>query len=321
MRSTPATGPMLRCSGLLFAALIAPDSAAQNLFSVAVPAQGSGSVGLSVLHADIHRAVAPPSQGGGFRELGDITLRSATLEVDYGLTDRLALSASLPFKSNRYIGDNPHDPSRLQNDHGERLRDDGRYHGNWGDWGLGLRYQWLREPIAITPFVAVHWPSNTYPIYTLTAAGTRQKAVDLGANFGGPVPGPWRNLYWQFGYAYTFVEKTRPINLPAHRVNHSIASFELGYLIDPQWSMHATWRYRRAYNALTPPQDFNFNFTNDLWYYHDQLFPLEQSVFQLALNYRFNDRYTLSGSLGKTVHVAFGSEIERALTLGISRGF
>lgn len=322
-RLTRTSARLQSASSVLIAGItMIPVCNAQNSFNVGVPARGTGSVGISLQRVDASiRVSVPASQGGGFRETGEVSLRSATVEFDYGLTDRLALSASLPFRSNRYTGSTPHNPALLDFDHGERLQDDGRYHSNFADWGVGLRYLWRTGPVAITPFVAAHWPSSDYPIFTLAAAGTQQWSVDTGINLGGAVPGPWRNLYWQLGYAYTYVEKTRPIDLPSHRVNRSVVNVELGYLIDPQWSVRATWRYRRTHDGLTPPTDFNFNFRNDLWYYHDQLFPLEQSVLQIGLGYRVNDHYAVSASVGRTAHVSFGSDISRAVTVGVSRNF
>jgi outer membrane receptor protein involved in Fe transport len=243
------------------------------------------------------------------------------LELDYGLTDRLALTASIPFMSNRYVGSRPHDPRTLQNPHGEGFLDDGDYHSGWSDWGLGLRWLWRTDPVAITPFVSYYHPSHDYPIYTGTAFGTGQWRVDLGFNAGARVPGPIRNLYLQGGYAYSYMEKTEPDGLPSHRVNHSVLSLELGYLITPRLSASLGWRYRRTHDALSFPRDFNPPFTDDLYYYHDRLLPLEQSVLNLGVGYQLSDRYSLSVSYGRTLRVEFGHDIKRALGFGIVRRF
>jgi hypothetical protein len=306
---------------LLFAAAWHAPALAQTQGSLGVPAQGHGTASIVVYHAKAHRRVLPDAFGGGLVEQGDVTQRSVTLALDYGLTDRLALDVTLPFKSNRYDGSTPHDPSRLVDDHGERLIDDGHYHGGWGDWGVGLRYLWRAEPVAITPFVSLYVPSSEYPIFTAAARGTRQRRLDVGVNVGGRFPGALRNLTWQAGYAYSYMEKTRPDNSPDHRVNHSIVSVQLGYAASPQWSYSLGWRYRKTHGALSMPQDFNFPLTDDLFYHHDQLFGLEQGIVEAGTAYQWNDRYTLFASYGRTNHVAFGQEIERALGFGISRSF
>jgi hypothetical protein len=288
---------------------------------VGVPARGHGSVSLAFHQAEAHRRVRPEVLGGGLIEEGDVTERSARLDFDYGLTDRVAVSLTLPFKSNRYDGLTPHDPRRLQDDHGEPFQDDGDYHGGWGDWGVGVRWLWRTEPFAITPFAAFHFPTHDYPIFSATAFGTGQWRLELGVNAGGRFPGAFRNFNWQAGYAYSFMEKTRPDNAPDRRVNHSVLHFELGYAASPQWAYSLGWRYRKTHHALRMPEDFNFPFTDDLFYHHDQLFALEQAVAEGGVSYRWNDRTTVFASLGRTTHVAFGQEIHRAIGLGISRGF
>jgi hypothetical protein len=309
------------CALLVAVAGCFPVAQAQTQTSIGVPEKGHGSVSIAVLHAVVNRVAVPFAPGGGYLEIGEKTLRSTTLEIDYGLGNRLALTASIPFMSNRYVGDRPHDPRTLQNPHGEGFLDDGAFHSGWSDWGLGLRWLWRTEPVAITPFVSYHRPSHDYPIFTGTAFGTRQWRVDLGVNAGARLPGPIHNLYMQAGYAYSYVEKTKPNDLPSHRVNHSVLSLELGYLITPRVSTSLAWRYRKTHGALSFPQDFNFPFTDDLYYYHDRLFPLEQSVLNLGVNYQLNDRYSLSLGLGRTLRVAFGHDIKRALSIGITRGF
>lgn len=293
---------------------------AQTQTSIGVPEKGHGSVSISTQHSLVNR-VAAPGAPGGYLEIGEKTLRSTTLELDYGLTDRFALTASIPFMSNRYVGNRPHDPRRLQNPHGEGFIDDGQYRSGWSDWGLGLRWLWRTDPVAITPFVSYHHPSHDYPIFTGTAFGSGQWRVDLGINAGARLPGPIKNLYLQGGYAYSYMERTEPNDSPSYRVNHSVLSLELGYLITPRLNASLGWRYRTTHNALSFPQDFNPPFTDDLYYYHDQLYPLEQSVLNLGVGYQLNDRYSLNFSYGRTLRVEFGHDIKRALGIGITRSF
>lgn len=307
-RACLAAGATLVCRLLLGAGT----AMAQTQTGVGVPAKGHGSATLSLQRVRL---------GGEFEAAGEFTHRSLLLELDYGLTDRIALTAWLPYKSNRYIGNRPHNPAQLLNPHGETLRDDGLYHSGWADWGLGLRWLWRTEPVAIAPFMSFHNRINDYPIYSIAAFGTQQWRLDLGANAGGRLPGWVRNLYWQLGYAYSRMEKTRPSDAPARRVNHSIVNAELGWLATPELSFSLNWRYRKTHDGLRPPQDFNFRFNTDLWYHHDQLFPLEQSVATLGMSYRLNDRHTLHASFGRSLDVDFGADIKDAYALGFTRSF
>ena len=120
--ATRSTITPLRVAVAVVLASASFTAAAQTQGKIGVPERGRGTMGVTLQHITItERAFEGASQ-----EFGEITLRSAYFELDYGLTDRLALELTLPYKSNRYVGDQPHDPSLLLNDHGEIFRDDGR---------------------------------------------------------------------------------------------------------------------------------------------------------------------------------------------------
>jgi hypothetical protein len=315
------TAPWRVAAALALAGFMVP-AAAQTQTAAWVPARRSGSVGLSFQFATINERTVPELFGGGLQRFGEITLRSAWLEADYGLTDRLALSAWLPFKSNRYRGDFPHDPRvDLDDDHGERFLDDGRYHGTWGDWGVGLRWLWRAKPVAITPFVSFHAPLHDYALYTETQAGTGQWRLDVGVNAGGRFPGRARNLTWQAGYAHSFMERTEPTDAAARRVDHGILSLELAYLLSPSVTLRADYTYKRTFNGLKLPEEFNLPPRGDQFFLHDQLFEWESGAASVGVAWRLGERHTLSASWGRTVDLEWGHKYRRAFSVGITRSF
>jgi hypothetical protein len=292
------------------------ETLAHTQTSVGVPGQGNGSVQVTLQHITITERELKFLR----EEFGEITLRSAYLSLDYGLTDRLALQLVVPFKSNRYIGDQPHDPGLLDNPRGERLRDDGHFHSNWGDWGGDLRYLWLTEPVAVTPFIGYYWPSNRYPLFTETQAGTRQWWIAAGANIGGRL---WRvhNGYWQAGYAFSYRQKTRPADAPSRRVNTSRLTTELGWMASPRLTVFGTLSRVKPHNALTLPDDFTGIPFNDQWFWHDQLLAWEYTTWSLGVAYRLTDHYGASLSYGRTLEIDFGHIYDHAWTLSLSRRF
>jgi hypothetical protein len=297
--------------------LASAGSQAQTQTSVGVPGKGNSQFETSIQYIRItHRELGILRE-----EFGEITLRSMYLSIDYGLTDRLALNATLPYKSNRYKGDQPHDPRLLADDRGERFRDDGSYHSSWGDAGLNLRWLWRTDPIAITPFIGYYWPTRDYPLFTETQAGTAQWRIDIGANAGGRLGPPRRNLYWTAGYAYSFMQKTRPRDAPSRRVNRSRLSLETGWVATPTLTGYLNFSYQRPHNALKFPDDFTGILVSDQWYFHDQLLPWEQVTWALGASYQLSDRTMISGSFGRTLWIKFGHEYNPALTLSISRSF
>jgi hypothetical protein len=289
---------------------------AQTQTSVGVPGRGSGLVEVTLQHITITERELKFVR----EEFGEITLRSAYFNLDYGLTDRLALRLVVPFKSNRYRGDQPHDPGLLDNPRGETLLDDGHYHSNWGDWGGDLRYLWLTEPVAVTPFIGHYWPSNDYPLFTETQAGTRQWWIAAGANIGGRL---WRvhNAYWQAGYAYSYKQKTRPTDAPSRRVNSSRLSTELGWMASPRLTVYGTLSRVKPHNALTLPDDFTGIPFNDQWFWHDQLLAWEYTTWSLGASWKMGDRISVSIGYGRSLDVKFGHIYDDAWTASFSQGF
>src|SRR5215470_4071148 len=78
-------------------------------------------------------------------------IRSATLvpEIDFGLTDRLAMDFALPIVTAKYYGPDPH----------QLPYDNGNYHGGTQDFSIGVRYNWLRRPLLVPPFFRLGVPS------------------------------------------------------------------------------------------------------------------------------------------------------------------
>jgi hypothetical protein len=303
-------------------ASLALPAAAQTQTAAGVPAKGEGTVALSVQYAKINQRTVPDLFGGGLENFGEITLRSAWLEFDYGLTDRLAVSAWLPFKSNRYSGHFPHDPIHdLDDDHGERFLDDGDFHSSWGDAGVGLRWLWKAKPVAIVPFASFHFPVRDYPLFTETQAGTGQWRFDVGVNAGGRFAGRLRNAWWRAGYAHSFMERTEPDDAPARRVNHGTVSVELGYWLSPSVAVRADYSYKRTFHGLKFPEGFVLPPRGDQFYKHDQLFEWESATASLGADWRLGSRTVLSAGWGRTVDLEWGHKYRSAFSLGISRSF
>lgn len=301
------------CAALLAASAVR----AQVVSEAGVPGRGHGSVALTTQLITIRERKVLDE----FEDFGKVSLRSIYLELDYGLTDRLAVTATLPFKSNRYQGDFPHDPRTLLDPRGERFLDDGRYHSNWGDWGIALRWQWRTEPFLVTPFVGFYHPSHDYSLFTETQAGTGQWRLSVGVNAAGRFEGGARNLLWNLSYAYNRMEKTVVPGEVDRHVDHSLVSAELIWLISAQWFVNGVLSYKKTHNGLRFPDDFNPPFVDDLWYVHDQLFRWGGSNGSLGVGRRFGDRYTVMASYGRSLTVTFGHKYDPVLTLGISRSF
>jgi len=306
-----------RCVTLVIVGSCGQGAIAQTQSNVQVPGRGAGSIGITYQQIEISERDLIVVR----ENFGEVTLRALYFELDYGVTDRLAVMLTLPLKSNRYVGDYPHDPTLLANDHGEVLLDDGDYHTNWGDFGVDFRWLWRSaDSFALTPFMGYYTPSNDYPLFTETQAGRGQWRVDVGLNAAGRLGPPARNLYWQTGYAYSYVEKTEPTDAPARRVNQSHLSLEFGWGATPRFMPYVTLTYNTAHDGLELPE-FTGLFVSDQFYYHDQLLPWEQTTWALGMRFSLNDQVGLNLSYGRSSDVEFGHFYEPAVTLAVGRNF
>jgi hypothetical protein len=309
--------PLLRVVAAVAVAGASLAAFAQTQGKLGVPARGTGTMGVSIQHLTITERDLTILR----EEFGEITLRAAYFELDYGLTDRLALELTLPYKSNRYVGNQPHDPRLLLDDHGEQFLDDGKYRGNWGDFGVNLRWLWRTDPIAVTPFIGYYRPASNYPLFTETQAGTGQWRVDAGVNVGGRLGAPTRNLFWQAGFAYSYMEKTRPSDAPARRANHSLLNVELDWMATPRLTTYLALTRLTPHNALEFVDFLPGIPSSDLFYWHDRLLPWEHTTWALGMSYEVSEPLALSVSYGGTQSISFGHLFEPALTFGISRSF
>lgn len=299
------------CCGLLLGSLLwMPEAYAQAW----VPGKGQGSLSVTYQQIKITRRSA---SDGVAHPFGEILYRAIYVGADYGLSERWAISMSIPFKSNRYTGDDPHDPRiRLFPPNDQRFLDDGDYHGGWADWSASLRYQWRAEPFLITPFIAYSWPSHDYTFFAHSALGTDQWSWQAGVNIGDRLPAPFQKLYWQAGYSYQYMQA-----INNRRVNFDRYSLQAGYNFTDRLDGRVQFEFQNSYNGLVAPRDLrNPNGSPNVGniFYHDALFGASYTKASLGLGYQVNDRYQVYANLGRTLKGNYTHLVDYAATFGVS---
>ena len=314
----------------LACALAAPrPAAAQAQADAWVPGKGHGT--FTTAYGDMAVQYHLDYQGNRF-DAGRIDSRILFLSLDYGITDRLALTTAIPYIQKRYRGSAGHNPDILEghdDDHeGEHHHldklDNGDYHGAWQDFGFKLRYNAIPGPVAVTPFVAANMPSHDYLFFAHSAVGTHQKRLTLGVDFGYRFEPPLQNLYAQAGYGYSFVEENYDVN-----VDHSILNLELGYAFTPKLLVKLQGNGQKTHGGLEFPIDFTRvvngvtvpDRTSEKWFHHDQILRVDYWNMGVVVNYIVADGWTLLGAYGKTLWGENGHEIQHAVTAGVSYTF
>lgn len=294
---------------VLAAALAAVPVRAQ----LSVPAKGEGA--LTATWQTVHDHYHLNALGDRIAA-GHITAQSMQLRLDYGLTDRLALSVTAPYILKKYEGPSPHNTTPYDPDHDHiAILDDGDYHGTWQDLGVGLRWRWKERPWAVTPFVSYSQPSHDYTFYAHAAPGTRQKKLALGVYVGRQFGPRFQRLYAQGSYSYTFVEEVQDIS-----VDFSTLTGEVGYFFTPRWSGRFFVVYRKTHGGLDFPFDFPSR-TNELFLHHDQVQRIDYLNYGFGAGYRIDERWSLNGNWMTTYWGENGHAIHNAVSVGITRSF
>jgi hypothetical protein len=280
-----------------------------------VPDKGHGSISTDYQQSLVEDRT--DSQGNR-QNLGIVHYRTAHLNVDYGIANRWAVSASLPYGSNA-AAHTDHDPRIFTDPHGQRFIDDGHYRGGWKDWNIGVRYQWLTAPILLTPYLKYGSPTHDYQFFGESALGLDQTELDFGIAAGGRLPRPWQNAFITADISYADMEK-----IAIRKVNHSTINIDLGYYFSPNVSGRVGVAHGESYGGLDLPEAL-FNpdgsLNQNALLYHDSIRNVSYNEVHAHVDFQLGDRYTLSADCAHTLNGKNVNLIKSAFSIGISRSF
>ena len=165
-------------------------------------------------------------------------------DVQFGLNDRLAVNASLPFITAKFAGGpSPHlvgvrgQPSNLDN---------GTYHGSFQDFHFGVRFNILRSRrMALTPFAEASIPSHHYESLGQSVVGRDLRALILGAAVGGFVDALLPGVYFQTELSHTVVQEVLGI-----RPNRSRVDSEVGYFVTPRFAVRFLESFQVTHDGI-----------------------------------------------------------------------
>ena len=222
-----------RLLGVVIAVLLVPVSAAAQAFT---PPPRVGSVTAAWQWVDNTGHLLTD---GTFLPGGDSVTTSLLAEIDFGVTDRLAATASVPFVFARYTGKNP--PfSKLESDACRC------WHQSFQDFSLGARYRFGDEFWALTPQLRYVQPTHDYPYHGEAVVGQNLWQVLLSVNGALRTPAlPKASI--QAGYTYTLAETT----VDGLRPNRSNVSMSFGYALTRSLYVHGGALAQKNHGGLT----------------------------------------------------------------------
>jgi hypothetical protein len=135
-----------------FFQLVIPSGASAQAW---LPGKGYGNVSIAYKNFYVRDHL---DMNGIRTDRGQIRSNVLYMDLDYGITRRLAVDVGMPLIWMKYTGAFPHkDPDQVN------YIDDGTYHGGSQDLRAGLRYALVRQgPVVITPFFDAIVPSRKY---------------------------------------------------------------------------------------------------------------------------------------------------------------
>ena len=259
----------------------------KHLFSVDVAGQVEPGTGY---------LLGPGNQG----YFGDITEYSSSVSGEYVPVRHLAVTADAMHVVARYKGLSPESPF-----------DNGDFHGDLQDMGLGARYMVRRGILVVTPSVDVRFPLTNYNVIGHSAAGTGLKSATFGLNTGLSLESLVRSAYAFANYARTITE-----NVDGYSLDHNMVTAGAGLFLTRLLSVQAQFQYLDTTDGID-------------WWWADPVNHLHhQTVAAKALyrrvgasaGYSVGKRYSLALSWESTLSGA-NVHATHSLTLGASCSF
>jgi hypothetical protein len=277
-----------------------------------IPAAGDGTV--SVALQSVHSSPQLDSTGAEAGDPDTWDNQSFIWHVEYGLADRIAVHASLPFMMTRYQGVLPHSDY-----------DDGTYHGAFQDFYFGMRYGVVQSPrFALAPFVEVVIPSHRYQSQVQSAPGRDVRALLVGTAVGGFLDDLLPGLYFQSRISYGFTQEV--VNIHPNRTGIDSA---VGYFVNPrlafqfvqtlQYSNNGMWTI--FYPEFSAHITGGGEVTDEHWANHDRLFRTRALALGGGVTYAFNESVGLFASASTAAWAKMIPRPERAITVGINWSF
>jgi hypothetical protein len=229
------TTTLIRCMATLsvHAALAFPVSGQAWL-----PLKGSGSVSTTYSNMYVRNHVTfngtrNPSQG---RIRTNLLLTS----FEYGITDKVALSADLAYVASKWV------PVPGQKGHGPN--DTGSYHPAFQDAHLELRYNALAKALVVTPFIGTIIPTHDYEVRGHSAVGRGFHELLIGVNVGRQLDRVLRDSYIHARYSYAILGRFDDVAL-----NRSNADVEVGWYANRLVSLRFISTLQKTHGGIITP--------------------------------------------------------------------
>ena len=233
--------------------------------------------------------------------------------MEYSITDKMAVSFSLPVVATKYTGTRP-PPTRCGPAFDVHSHaDDGNWHGTVQDFNLGLRYNVVQNPLMVTPFIRAVIPSHDYIADGEAAQGRHLRELQMGTHLGRLLDPFLPDAYVQTTIAYTVVE--RPLDVPLNRTN---VALEFGYFVGSSIAVRSFGTYQRTHGGFARAPC-----TTELFEIHDGILRDNHWRGGVGVSYLLNQSLGLDASYVRVISGSsshYGSGVSIGLNWIFGRG-
>jgi len=283
--------------------LAAPVSARAQAW---LPAKGEGYVSTIFTNVYVEKHYLPTTR----YDVGKIEANVFLFDATYGVTDRVAVSVSLPLVVSRYTGDRPHPGTQ------RTVMDDGTWHSTFQDFRFTLRFNVVRGRVTITPFVGGAMPSHDYEYWAHSAAGRRLREVQGGVSAARLLDEIAAGLFVQGRYSFAFPQRVLDV-----RPQRSNADLELGYFLSPSLRVFALAAAQLTHDGIDLPPNAREILTPLQLQHHDQIGRENFLNVGAGAAIDVSESIALYGAFLKQVAGRNSHELDRAITAGITWSF
>jgi len=142
-----------------------------------VPPRGEGTVSLTYQNYDV---IGHFDRQGHKNTNGGTHTQALITELEYGVTDTIGLSVSLPFIASKYTGPPSYFVGPFETFPGPL--DDGSYHAAFQDLRVEARRMFLTGPLAVAPFIGALFPTHEYETVGEAVPGRHRREIQFGAS-------------------------------------------------------------------------------------------------------------------------------------------
>lgn len=261
-----------------------------------------GSAGFAFDYSDILNKYHYDKTGRAV-DVGHTDVQIYGLSASYSPTDRVALSASLPFVRTRHRGPNG-------GGHDTEI-DDGSWHATVTDLQLMASFQALGGPVALAPYIGLVMPTHDYTTFGHAAPGRGLEEYWVGFYTGASLHAWIPRTYVQLRGNYAFVEEIAGIS--HDRTN---AMLEIGYYLNPSWSLRAIVSSQWTHGGIDVPVPLD----NPLFPYHDQLAAEEFVNVGGGGSWVINERVSVYGLYMQSIEGKNAHKVDHRISIGVSYG-